>query len=70
MFFRVIPKVGYVISFMGYTPLKFNIELENKSLENDSPIGNHYFQVPYEISEGYLYVICSWWLIARGLGVL
>jgi len=28
------------------TPPKFNMEPENKSLEKESPVGNHYFQVP------------------------
>ena len=29
-----------------YTPLKLNMEPENRSLEKDIPIGNHHFQVP------------------------
>ena len=28
------------------TPPNFNMEPENKSLEKESPVGNHYFQVP------------------------
>ena len=28
------------------TPMKLNMEPENKSLENESPFGNHDFQVP------------------------
>jgi len=27
------------------TPPKFNMDPENKSLEKESPFGNHYFQV-------------------------
>ena len=29
------------------TPPKFNMEPENKSLEKESPFGNHYFQVKF-----------------------
>ena len=31
----------------GFTPLKFNMEPEKKSLEKEVPLGNHQFQVPY-----------------------
>jgi len=28
------------------TPLKFNMEPENQTLEKEIPFGNHHFQVP------------------------
>ena len=31
---------------LTYTPPKFNMEPENKSLEKERPFGNHDFQVP------------------------
>ena len=30
----------------SYTPLKFNMEPEKKSLEKEIPFGNHHVQVP------------------------
>ena len=39
------PVISMVI-FLRFTPPKFNMEPENKSLQKESPFGNHYFQVP------------------------
>ena len=34
------------LSTIIYTPVKFNMEPEKKSLEKVIPFGNHHFQVP------------------------
>ena len=38
--------VGLGNSLAKYTPPKFNMEPEKKSLEKEAPLGNHHFQVP------------------------
>ena len=37
---------GDDVAIFCFTPLKINMEPENKSLEKESPFGNHYLQVP------------------------
>ena len=39
-----------VAAIFCFTPPKFNMEPANKSLEKESPFGNHFYQVPCEIS--------------------
>ena len=50
---RIIDQITYTRFFPGcqqiwleYTPLKFNVEPEKKSLEKRVPLGNHHFEVP------------------------
>ena len=45
--FLLHQKLGEMMEMIQLTPPKFNMEPENKSLEKQSPFGNHDFQVPY-----------------------
>ena len=38
-------KMVIVGDYPSHTPPEVNMEPENKSLEKESPFGNHYFQV-------------------------
>ena len=44
--FLLHQKLGEMMEMIQLTPPKFNMEPENKSLEKQSPFGNHDFQVP------------------------
>ena len=41
-----VPLCRKMVEISKITPLKFNMEPENQTLEKEIPFGNHHFQVP------------------------